>query len=153
MIIPINLAAHASKSETKFPPQLAKLGAEEVILIELQGSFEVEGNQSGQLAASLKLGENDSKPTMMVGRNLLEGKIVNLPKPLAVLVKKSTGRKTQRAQSSNSDDAIETEGNFKGDGMCEYDMLAVVKRKVLFSKRPMPIVNMASVATDISVKQ
>lgn len=55
MIIPINVPAHPSKPDGVFPPQLARLGTEEVILIELQGSFHVDGDQPGQLAARLKL--------------------------------------------------------------------------------------------------
>ena len=58
MIIPINIPSEISKDGPKFPPQLAKLGTEELILIELQGSFHVEGDKSGQLAATLKLDEN-----------------------------------------------------------------------------------------------
>ena len=55
MIIPINNPAHSKKPESRFPPQLAKLGTDEIILIELQGSFQVEGDSSGQLAARLNL--------------------------------------------------------------------------------------------------
>ena len=55
MIIPINPPVHSKKPETRFPPQLAKLGTDELILIELQGSFQVDGDPSGQLAARLNL--------------------------------------------------------------------------------------------------
>ena len=55
MIIPINTTGSSEKSLTKFPPQLAKLGSDELILIELQGSFHIEGDASGQLAARLRL--------------------------------------------------------------------------------------------------
>ncbi|KAI5122925.1 hypothetical protein M0805_007603 [Coniferiporia weirii] len=140
MIIPINLPAHVPKSENKFPPQLAKLGSEEVVLIELQGSIEVEGSQWGQPIGRLKFDENDSKPTMLIGHNLLEGKIVNLPKPLAVLFKKDID------VSGAGEDS-------KGGATCEYDMVAVVKRKILFSKRPMPIVNMMSAPSDFGSKK
>lgn len=82
---------------------------------------------------------------MLIGHNLLEGKIVNLPKPLAVLFKKSA-----------NGDAMEVDGersNEGQDGTCEYDMVAVAKRKVLFSKRPMPMVNLASAPVDPGAKK
>ena len=60
MIIPINLHPEFSKDGTKFPPQLAKLGTDEIILLELQGSFYTEGDAVGQQAAKLNL-ENVSR--------------------------------------------------------------------------------------------
>lgn len=57
MIIPIN-HQNNELQDAKFPPQLAKLGTDEIVLFELQGSFQVEGNEAGQLAATLKVGEN-----------------------------------------------------------------------------------------------
>lgn len=89
----------------------------------------------------------ESNPTLLIGHNLLEGKIVNLSKPLAVLYKKSS-----------SDDSMQVDrdpqvGEQETEQITAYDMLAVVKRKVLFSKRPMPMVNVASsISTDVSAK-
>lgn len=59
MIIPINTPSATANDTSKFPPQLAKLGTEEIILIELQGSFQVEGDKSGQLAATLRFDGNE----------------------------------------------------------------------------------------------
>lgn len=59
MIIPINTPSATANNTSKFPPQLAKLGTEEIILIELQGSFQVEGDKSGQLAATLRFDGNE----------------------------------------------------------------------------------------------
>ncbi|KAL5526489.1 hypothetical protein ACEPAF_8213 [Sanghuangporus sanghuang] len=143
MIITINTPERSVKPLAKFSPQLAKLGSDELILIELQGSFHVEGDPSGQLAAQLSL-DNETKPTMLIGHNLLEGKIVDLSKPLAVLRKKAL-----------HDDPMQVDGESSQEDTgraCEYDMVAVVKRKVLFSKRPMPVVNTVSVATNGSTK-
>ncbi|KAL5504223.1 hypothetical protein ACEPAH_8297 [Sanghuangporus vaninii] len=141
MIITINTPERSVRPITKFSPQLAKLGSDELILIELQGSFHVEGDASGQLAAQLSL-DNETKPTMLIGHNLLEGKIVNLAKPLAVLRKKDDDLMQVDGESSQEDTGR----------ACEYDMVAIVKRKVLFSKRPMPVVNTVSVATNGSKK-
>lgn len=69
MIIPINLPSTSlSNPETsKFPPQLAKLASDEVVLIELQGAFEVEGDAGGQVAAKLRFGENVSRSPHALG--------------------------------------------------------------------------------------
>ena len=68
--------------------------------------------------------------------------MVNLSKPLAVLRKKII-----KAPSSADDMDIDvSEGQPEGAGpRCEYEVAAVVKKKLLFSKRPMPITNAASV--------
>lgn len=54
MIIPINIPSTSASTENKLPPQLAKIGTDEIVLIELQGSFEVEGDARGQVAANLR---------------------------------------------------------------------------------------------------
>ncbi|KAF5372758.1 hypothetical protein D9615_010102 [Tricholomella constricta] len=57
MIIPINIAS--SSSNPKLPPGLAKISHDEVVLIELQGSLEVECNhiseRDGKLVGKLKV--------------------------------------------------------------------------------------------------
>jgi chromosome transmission fidelity protein 8 len=55
MIIPINLSPSNSPDGVQFPPQLAKFGTDEVILLELQGAFQVEGDPAGQLAARFQM--------------------------------------------------------------------------------------------------
>jgi chromosome transmission fidelity protein 8 len=82
------------------------------------------------------------KPTLMIGHHLLEGKIANLPKPVAVLQKvaSSVGVKSagEIAGESNIDARVPL---LDGDaGSPSWDMVAVVKRKIVFAKRPTPIV-------------
>ena len=72
----------------------------------------------------------------MIGHNLLEGKLVNLPKPLAVL-----HRPTLEKSSGEDEDELMGEG--EGDQVkraAEWNVVAVVKRKMVFAKRPMPLV-------------
>ena len=54
MIIPINVTPPSSSRRT-FPPQLAQYGTDEVVLIELQGSLDVEGEMAGQFVGKLDL--------------------------------------------------------------------------------------------------
>lgn len=51
MIIPITVAA--GSSSRLLPPQFAQFGADEVVLIEMQGALEVEGDSSGQFVGKL----------------------------------------------------------------------------------------------------
>jgi hypothetical protein len=48
MIIPVRLQTEQSVDGRKLPPSLATLGANDHAIIELQGSFEIEGDSSGQ---------------------------------------------------------------------------------------------------------
>jgi chromosome transmission fidelity protein 8 len=79
------------------------------------------------------------KPTLMIGHHLLEGKVAQLPKPLAVL---------QRVPSVDQDamelDCEPDESQAGEVSTVSWDAIAVVKRKIVFSKRPMPIVGRPS---------
>ncbi|KAF8348918.1 Ctf8-domain-containing protein [Amanita rubescens] len=122
MIITITLASPPADRQ-KLPPPLAKISHDEYVLIELQGKVNVECNdgadRNGQLVGNLKIDEVGNKPTLTIGHHLLEGKIVSLTKPLAILVRSEMG-------GHSTDDK-------------EWCIAALVKRKIVFSKRPMPI--------------
>jgi chromosome transmission fidelity protein 8 len=169
MIIPINVAPPSSNS--KLPPGLAKISHEEIVLIELQGTLEVEcthiSESDGKLVGKLKIDEASvsaviiallrcgnltgivlqNKPTLLIGHHLLEGKIVTLPKPIAVLHRSDTispRRGVIRAdQIANEDEEIDVDdegSQISSQNAVAWDVVAVVKRKILFSKRPMPVV-------------
>lgn len=101
-----------------------------------------------------------NKPTLMIGHHLLEGKLVNLAKPLAVL-----HRHDARSPTRNDDDAAEESemeeaapgsamdvdgdvggnvergrGRGKDARAKSWDVVAVVRKKMVFAKRPMPMV-------------
>ncbi|KAG6835502.1 hypothetical protein H0H93_000764 [Arthromyces matolae] len=158
MIIPINVAS--SSSNLKLPPGLAKISHDEVVLIELQGALEVDSNQpnerDGKLVGKLNFEESTNKSTLLIGHHLLEGKISNIPKPLAVLVRSKAPSNSTTVSGMG---ALETEDVEDVEMLQEndqetpssmdlgWDMVALVKRKIVFSKRPMPVVNLTSRTT------
>ncbi|KAF8071761.1 Ctf8-domain-containing protein [Lyophyllum atratum] len=156
MIIPINVT---SFSNPKLPPGLAKISHDEVVLIELQGSLDVECNhvseRDGKLVGKLKVDAATKKPTLLIGHHLLEGKIANLSKPLAVLLRSSSAAAAVGSTAGESD--IDGEGGdvemgdsdegcleTTGTATVEWDMVAIIKRKIVFANRPMPVVNLGA---------
>ncbi|KAJ7364457.1 Ctf8-domain-containing protein [Mycena albidolilacea] len=138
MIIPINFLV-ASTSTSKLPPALATISHDELVLIELQGNFEVEctndRERDGKLVGRLSIDDAAKRPTLMIGHHLLEGKVTQLPKPLAVI------RRVANTESDAMDcDSGDLESQRGETSTVSWDAIAVVKRKIVFSTRPMPIV-------------
>jgi chromosome transmission fidelity protein 8 len=77
---------------------------------------------------------------LIIGHHLLEGKVVSLPKPLGVMHRKETSKPHGRPIGGDVSRVIENASNFE----VSWDIVAVVKKKIVFSKRPMPIVNLGS---------
>jgi|UniRef100_A0AC35GIX3 hypothetical protein len=99
-------------------------GLEELTLIELQGTFEINDDISG-----MEFGEIqwiNGKPFMKIVNNLYEGKFVDLEKPLLLLNKKT---------------AKKLDAHHK----CEIE--AIVERKLLFNIRPRPIIDTTTSST------
>ncbi|KAL4258696.1 Chromosome transmission fidelity protein 8 [Pleurotus pulmonarius] len=151
MIIPVTLSTSPG---AKLPAGLAKISHDEVVLIELQGALEVEttkpGERDGKVVGRLTIDEVTSKPKLMIGHHLLEGKIATLAKPLAVIHRARHPQETspdamdcdqnidQGQMGAEFDDDVETGRT----GNHQWEIIAVVKKKILFSNRPMPIVKL-----------
>ncbi|EKM78635.1 hypothetical protein AGABI1DRAFT_74994 [Agaricus bisporus var. burnettii JB137-S8] len=145
MLIPITFNPTSSHQTPKLPPILAKISNDEVVLIELQGKLEVpqSSNKNGQLVGELKLDETDSrKATLMIGHNLLEGTIVQLSKPLAILHR--SGAEIDSSGVSSKDGDEEEEEKHVTSNQISWESIGIVKRKVVFAKRPMLIVGPSS---------
>lgn len=175
MIVPIAVTPPNAFSP-KLPPTIAKLGHDELFLIELQGMLDVQGSEStakdGQLIGTLNTADmvrtrrsqergfmsrppslmlvclHKNKPTLVIGHHLLEGKVVSLPKPLGVLHKHVRNDGPSSVHASD-DPEHQGDGEKQEEEAKEirWDVAAVVKKKIVFSKRPMPIAKPASMAS------
>ncbi|KAH9995677.1 Ctf8-domain-containing protein [Russula compacta] len=132
MILPLTLPPPKSSSPNPgspaLPSALARLGSSEFVLLELQGQLEVSGTKHGQLVGRLTIDDDGDKPTLRIGHHLLEGKIVSLPKPLALL---------QRVYGNSTPVAATT----------SYVIRTLIRKKIVFSKRPTPIVGLSAKTT------
>ncbi|EMD33943.1 hypothetical protein CERSUDRAFT_107735 [Gelatoporia subvermispora B] len=88
------------------------------------------------MVGTLSVDEATKKPTLLIGHHLLEGKLVNLPKPLAIM---------QRAPAASTDNL--EDDTREGSTNASWNIVAVVKRKMVFSKRPMPMVGKGTPAS------
>ncbi|KAN0115768.1 Ctf8 domain containing protein [Russula decolorans] len=156
MIVPLTLPPKSSSNgaEPALPSALARLGSSELFLLELQGELEVSGDKHGQLVGRLTIDDtNDGKPTLRIGYHLLEGKIVNLPKPLAIL--RRTCVVPPAPPSTNSYKKTPDENGDIDDGdnkstppaATSYAIHTLVRKKIIFSKRPTPMVGLSAKTT------
>ncbi len=117
------------------------------------------------------------KPTLRIGHHLLEGKIVNLPKPLAILqrtcvVPPPSPPPPPPPSTDSYKNTLDENGDIDGDvdmrhsDNCEtkdgnnkstpaaaaaiamsYAIHTLVRKKIIFSKRPTPIVGLSAKTT------
>ena len=190
MILPITLPPKPSPGSPALPPVLTRLGSSELILLELQGELDVSGDKHGQLVGRLTIDDDaidgkvrsvhyllchrhfpltsdpfsfflKGKPTLRIGHHLLEGKIVSLPKPLAVLQRICAPPPPPPINSRDNDgdgdgDDIQ-HGDNSGDSTKDdskltpaatsYAIRTLIRKKVVFSKRPTPIVGLSAKIT------
>jgi len=151
MIIPINVGSSSAISGASLPPQLAQFGTDELVLIEMQGTLESDNDKAGQTVGKLTIDEKTKKSTLLIGHHLLEGKLVNLPKPLAILHRPPRPPLDEDEDEASAEDNIERDWSGAKKEQRGWDVVAVVKRKMIFSKRPMPVVASTPLALGGSV--
>jgi len=107
--------------------------SDQPILVELQGSIQVEGSSSSSIAGTV-VGTLDfkdpMKPTLKISHHLLKGSRVKLDKPLAVI----------RHTYPNDSESHSTKSLIRG----RHEIVGLVREKLTFSKRPEPIIRLSS---------
>ncbi|KAH9957417.1 chromosome transmission fidelity protein 8 [Russula dissimulans] len=172
MILPLTLPAQPSPDAPVLPPALASLGSSELFLLELQGELEVSGDKHGQLVGRLSIAEDGKgKPTLRIGHHLLEGKVVSLAKPLAVLQRACASLQSPPPPPSPSaaaaaaadvneggdrdrdidmrcnDGDSDAGNNTSTPVLTSYVIRTLIRKKIVFSKRPTPIVGLSAKTT------
>lgn len=123
-------------------------------LVELQGQLETRDQVPFD---DMHIGDLhfDSRgvPSLIIGHHLLTGKVVNLEKPFAVL-KKIGGRRREAEDEAvprlpaSPTEAMDVDGGptMEGEAGCvlpgatEYEVIALITRKIIFKNRPKPII-------------
>ncbi|CAH8559888.1 unnamed protein product [Schistosoma turkestanicum] len=96
--------------------------ANEWVMIELQGDVLSKTNSplAGRNLGDLHFSKQTGDPILLIGHHVLFGKVVALEKPMLV---------TRKSTIS---------------GSMQYDVVSVIRRKLLFKTRPKPIISSAS---------
>ncbi|KAH9494628.1 Chromosome transmission fidelity protein 8 [Bulinus truncatus] len=104
-------------------------------IVELQGDLEtrhpvpLNNNFIGDLHFTHK-----DAPVLIIGHHILQGKVISLEKPLAVIAKCS-GAKENSAVPEDGE-----MGHSQSPNSSSYHVQAIIKRKILFKTRPKPII-------------
>ncbi|KAK4690656.1 chromosome transmission fidelity protein 8, partial [Phenoliferia sp. Uapishka_3] len=171
----ISTLSNPANSSSNPPAPLAFID-NEPFLIELQGSLELPGGQVTQgidMGGTIvgKLDTTDpNKPILIIAHHRLEGKLVTLTEPYALLrTTPATDPSTEQTQpritsphelgedgsrettptAETTPTILATEEESNTDALQpRIDILALIRRKIVFSKRPEPILELSSDAPE-----
>ena len=97
------------------------------------------------------------KPSLLIGHHLLEGTIAPLPKPFAVILR-TEGLENEGPELEDDAMIIDSLTSTTGPGghpttdvgdstSPSWSVVGIVKKKIVFSKRPMPVMGKQSLVT------
>ncbi|GFN75171.1 chromosome transmission fidelity protein 8-like protein [Plakobranchus ocellatus] len=114
-------------------------GQKEWGIVELQGDLETRHPVplSGKFIGDIHFTHKDA-PVLIIGHHILQGKVITLEKPLAVLVKSSRPDSGASEMDTRSDDKLQP--MTKPQSSTTYLVEAIITKKILFKTRPKPII-------------
>ncbi|XP_017302916.1 chromosome transmission fidelity protein 8 homolog [Diaphorina citri] len=109
-------------------------------LVELQGNLESRSNtrMENKFVGDLHIQKNGT-PVLIIGHHVIHGKVQTLDKPLAVMQKVLSNPNVDPSTIASSSKA-DLNLNRSQSSSVEYEILAVIRRKMIFKARPKPIV-------------
>ena len=107
-------------------------------LVELQGQLQTRDQVP---LNSMHIGDlhysSKGVPQLILGHHLLTGKVVELEKPFALLRKKRQAVSGEAGEGAGCEEGGVADGK---DVRGEYEVVALISKKILFKNRPKPII-------------
>ncbi|RLN48967.1 hypothetical protein BBJ29_004088 [Phytophthora kernoviae] len=108
-------------------------------LLEFQGDVIAgdgvsEADMRGLDIGTLRFGIGGGEITLRIGNHLLTGKVAKLAKPFAILQK-------NKQHDGDSDVEMKDTAEDEGDKQVQYEVVGVVKTRVVFASRPKPMLD------------
>ncbi|KAI1713579.1 ctf8 domain-containing protein [Ditylenchus destructor] len=113
-------------------------GISEWMTIEMQGSFDFSDDMAGKAVGHLAW-MNDGTISLIIGHQLMEGKISDLQRPFLV-INKATLQNITKLSTGAIEDSEGSNMPLKGPSIKRCDIVGVIRRKIIFKDRPKPIV-------------
>ncbi|KAI9164217.1 hypothetical protein H9P43_008034 [Blastocladiella emersonii ATCC 22665] len=122
----------------------------DLVLIELQGVLECDGDAfAGQTLGRIGFADDSEteSPTLIIGNHRLEGKVVKLKKPLAVIKRAGANSSLFPAAAGGGDVVMSESHGDEGEGdnlnptaAGEWHIVGLIKAKFEFRRRPQNLV-------------
>ena len=95
--------------------------------------------------------KHQKKPTLLIGHHLLEGKVAAIPKPMAIMRRtnpatraSTSGTGEMDVEETQLEESMDVDGSTGGEqAPPQWTIQGLVRKKIIFSKRPMPIITRA----------
>ncbi|KAH7699936.1 replication factor C complex [Aphelenchoides avenae] len=98
-------------------------GLREALFIELQGTFEIDGDLSGDAFGEVLWRGKERTPLLFIQHQMYVGEVKTMKKPFLIMDRRTVRDDPERA------------------GDKKVDIVGIVRRKLVFKHRPRPIIN------------
>lgn len=123
------------------------LGTRELVFLEIQGAIARLDERESRLGRLVQ--QEDGRIYLLVGYQKMEGKVVTLKTPFAVLRRKKGPAKTDMAAGGEEGTEMDVDGTQEEEssgGVVEMEVVDVCRKKIYFGNRPEPMNEMEAAA-------